>query len=123
MASDTSMLLMLHTGRRSSRRGLFRSHHECARQLCKRHSTVPPSGGAQLHFTVADQGVMEEHRESPRWSECVESHIKKSLESVHTIHLLPTTGQAHVAQAHRASARPLCAQCGQTKRGNPVING
>ena len=107
MASDTSMLLMLHTGRRSSRRGLFHSRHECARQPCRWHSTVPPSGGAQLHFTVADQGVMEEHRESPQWSECVESHIKKSLESVHTIHLLPTTGQAHAAQAQRASDRPL----------------
>ena len=105
MASDTSMLLMLHTGRRSSRRGLFCSHHEHARQLCEQHSTVPPSGGAQLHFTVADQGVMEEHRESPRWSECVESHIKRSLESVHTIHLVPTTGQAHAAQAHRACER------------------
>ena len=107
MARDTSMLLMLHTGRRSSRGGLFRSHHEHARQPCKRHSTVPPSGGAQLHFTVADQGVMEEHRESPRGSECDESHVRTSLESVHTIARLATTGQAHAAQAHRASGRPL----------------
>ena len=98
---DTSMLLMLHTGRRSMKGGLCGSPHEHAQQPCKRLPKTLSSCARLVHLCVVVSRQLSEHHESSRWSQCVESHVQTSIESVGVIGRLLLIARSHAVEAYR----------------------
>ena len=99
---DTSMLLMLHTGRRPMKGGLFGRPHEHTQQPCKRLPKTLSSCARLVHLCVVVSRQLSEHHESPRWSQYVESHVQTSIESVRVIDRLLLTARRHAGEAYRA---------------------
>ena len=92
---DTSMLLMLHTGRRSMKGSLFGSPREHGQQPCKRLSKTL-SSCARLHqLCVVVSRQLSEHVLSLRWSHYVESHVQTSIESVRVTDRLLLIARRH----------------------------
>ena len=98
---DTSMLLMLHTGRRSMIGGLCGRPHEHTQQPCKRLPKTLSSCARFHHLCVVVSRQLSEHHESPRWSQCVESHVQTSIESVRVIGRLLLIARRHAGEAYR----------------------
>ena len=108
---DTSMLLMIHTGRRSMKGGLFSRPYEHAQQPCKRLPKTLSSCARLHHLCVVVSRQLSEHHESPRWSQCVESHVQMSIESVRVIGRLLLIARRHAGEAYRTRSRALCTLC------------
>ena len=98
---DTSMLLMLHTGHRSMKGGLFGRPHEHAHQPCKRLPKGSSSCARSVHLCVVVSGQLSEHHESSRWSQCVGTHVQMSIESVRAIVRLLLIARRHAGEAYR----------------------
>ena len=105
------MLLMIHTGRRSMIGSLCGRPHEHTQQPCKRLpktlSSLPPA----CHLTAVVSRHSPKHVLSPQWSQCVESHVQTSIESVRVISRLLLTPRRHAAEAYRARSLALCTLC------------
>ena len=100
-APDTSMLLMLHTGRRSMKGGLFSRPYAHTQQPCKRLPKTLSSCARLHHLCVVVSRQLSEHHESPRWSQCVESHVQMSIESVRVIGRLLLIARRHAGEVCR----------------------
>ena len=100
-AEITSMLLMLHTGRRSTKGGLFGRHHEHAQQPCKRLPKTLSSGARLCHLCAVVPRQSPKHMLSPPWSQCVESHVQTSIESVRVTDWLLLIARSHAGEAYK----------------------
>ena len=118
---DTSMLLMLHTGRRSMKGGLFGRPHEHAQQPCKRLPKTLSFCARLHHLCVVVSRQLSEHHESPRWSQCVESHVQTSMYSVRVIGRLLLIARRHAGEAYRTRSErsALCAPTVQAASTRP----
>ena len=77
--AKTSMLLMHRSGRRSMKGGLFGRAHEHTQQPCKRLPKTLSSCARLVHLCVVVSRQLSEHVLSPRWSQCVETHVQTSI--------------------------------------------
>ena len=99
--SDTSILLMLHNGRRSMKGGLCGRPHERTQQPCKRLPKTLSSCARLVHLCVVASRQLSEHHESPRWSQCIGTHVQTSIESVRVIDRLLLIARRHAGEAYR----------------------
>ena len=108
---DTSMLLMLHTGRRSMKGGLFGRPREHTHQPCKRLPKTLLSCARLHHLGAVVSRHSPEHMLSPRWSHYVGTHVQTSIESVRLIDRLLQIARRHAGEAYRTRSRALCTLC------------
>ena len=118
---DTSMLLMLHTGRRSMKGGLFGRPREHTHQPCKRLPKTLLSCARLHHLGAVVSRHSPEHMLSPRWSHCVGTHVQTSIESVRLIDRLLQIARRHAGEAYRTRSRALCTLC--TDRASAASQG